>query len=224
MKIKKDIVGKILTEVYKDVAPVIIETPSEQRNFIEELIKNINKAGRSHDLNASKSTSYSSNRSKEYINAAIYWHGDYSDNKMYIRFKDNTLMMADHVTEVAIDGSIPKILELYDKMEVEREKVKFEIDKKEKIKKLKINAIESVVIELAKKDKFEYYIDNNSIRVNLHIKISSITSLIILIPFSKFQEAIGKVSETIQTIRNLTEQGLQFKIKGAARVQWNQVF
>ncbi len=226
MKIKKSIIRSILKETFKDVTPLVIEGRYKQQEYIEEFINKVNKSCKAQKLKANKTTSYyHDDRKQEYVYASLYWHDSYYDSSnLWVGFEENVLTLSDYSTEVGIDGSMEKLAAFYDKLELERDKLLFEINKKEKVKNIKANAIESAIIELAKEDKFEYYIETNSIRLNLYIKITSTSELLILIPFSKFQDAIKNVRETVQTIRQLTEQGLQFKIKALTRTAWKKVF
>jgi hypothetical protein len=95
-----------------------------------------------------------------------------------------------------------------------QEKRKVEVLKKEKIKALKLKAIVAKIKEIAREDKFEFYIDKHyATKVKLVVRLAEKEKIEIDIPYNKFQDAVKNLRVTIQTLKDLHSSGITFKIR-----------
>jgi len=144
----------------------------------------------------------------------------YRDQDFTIRFNDkNELCIDDRYRVNSPVYELEQVYTLVDKMRLEynrldakcleREKNKV---KKEKIKGLKHQAIIAKINEIAREDQLEFYVIQYEIKVKLVVRLSKTEKMDIDIPYSKFQETLKNLRFTIQTIRELRESGILFKI------------
>jgi len=214
-------IRKIMQATFSNEDPLIIKNSLEERDmFITNFQKKLVTISKKY--NFTTSFSYIGYGHNEKMNKTININYDGLSTYDYIRVRFNSLneLILDYRNSVYINDSLEEMSLFFEKLEVENEKCTFEDNKKEKIKSLKAKAIEANIKKLSQEDNFEYYIQTTTLKINLHIKISSRNELIIHIPFSKFQETLQNVRNTIKTIKELDSAGVQFKIKGFTRNYW----
>ena len=87
------------------------------------------------------------------------------------------------------------------------------VQKKQKLRDLKEQAIIASVKQLAKEEQFSFYTKSNSIRMYLYVRLSARECLELQIPFNKFEDLFPQLRTIIQSARGLYEQGVKFKVK-----------
>lgn len=95
--------------------------------------------------------------------------------------------------------------------------------KKEKINALKATSMFGKLKEIAEEDGFEYAITRKKLYAVLLIKLTNRDALNIHVPYKNFQEVMQQVRPLIKTIRELTQQGITFKIQGFGYISWNTI-
>jgi len=115
---------------------------------------------------------------------------------------------------------LEQIYTLVDKMKLEYKRLEANYLKREnkkikqqKINELKCQAIRAKINQIAKEDKFYFYIHENTTKVQLLVHLAGHDHIEIDIPYSEFQEILKNLRVTIQTLRDLRESsGITFKI------------
>ncbi|OAD23735.1 hypothetical protein THIOM_000423 [Candidatus Thiomargarita nelsonii] len=85
--------------------------------------------------------------------------------------------------------------------------------KKQKIKALKHKAIIAKINEIAKEEKFEFYIMEYATKVKLVVRLAESEKMEIDIPYAQFQETLKNLRVAIQTLKDLRHSGITFKIR-----------
>ncbi|MCP4154253.1 MAG: hypothetical protein GY757_41395, partial [bacterium] len=80
--------------------------------------------------------------------------------------------------------------------------------KSAKVKKLKKSAIIARINEIARENRFNFHIREYSIKVQLAIQIGEKGIVTIDIPYSKFQEELGKIESIVTSSRELERSGI----------------
>jgi len=222
MKISEKNINKLLESIFCDEYAVIeINDFNDRDLYIVDFEKKLKKLSTKMKISTSISSSGLRNeRMSKKINIQ-FRDLDFYDY-FVIFFNNSNELCFKYKNQFFYDGNLEKLSLFFEKLDVEYEKNLFEINKKEKIKSLKIKAIEANIAELSKTDNFDFFINHSTIKLNLHIKISNRNELIIHIPFNKFQETLNNVRSIIKTIRDLDVIGVQFKIKGHSNISWRK--
>jgi len=120
-----------------------------------------------------------------------------------------------------MESEYKRLDKIYVRTEKTREKNKAERHKqkennsikRKKVKSLKEKAIFAKINEIAKEDKFEFYIEKYITKVKLMVRLTKTEQMEIDIPYGKFQEALQNLRVTIKTIQELRDSGIVFKIR-----------
>lgn len=90
-----------------------------------------------------------------------------------------------------------------------------------KIRDFKANAIVAAVNQLAEEEKFKFRYTTDTQKLKLWVILGKDAVLEIEVRFSKFEETLPKLRETIVSLRQLFEEGLRFKIGTQRLIPWN---
>jgi hypothetical protein len=139
--------------------------------------------------------------------------GFYNRDSFSLRFNENNELCIEHYHDSAMVYQIEQIYTFIDRLKEEYKKKKARLLKREKINKLKQQAIVAKVKEIAKEDRFEFSVREYSIKLKLTVRIEGGKIVEFDIPYNKFQEVLKDLRSVIQDIRELQKSGISFKIK-----------
>jgi hypothetical protein len=140
-------------------------------------------------------------------------YGYYNSDSFTLKFNENNELMIKHFSSRAMVYQIEQIYTFIDRLKVEYQKKKARQLKREKINKLKQQAIVAKVKEIAREDRFEFYVREYSIKLKLMVRIEGGKIVEFDIPYNKFQEVLKDLRSVIQDIRELQKSGISFKIR-----------
>ncbi|MEZ4728531.1 MAG: hypothetical protein R3E79_15465 [Caldilineaceae bacterium] len=83
---------------------------------------------------------------------------------------------------------------------------------RQKVRDLKTKAILAQVKKLAKEERFSYYAEPQTRKLDLHIKLAGKKYLTLTIPFAQFQEVVPLIRNAITTLRELSEHQIRFVV------------
>ncbi len=89
--------------------------------------------------------------------------------------------------------------------------------KRKKIRNLKRQAVIARVKKLAKDEKFDFCIVEDTVKLNLFIKLAEKEYLEIFIPFTKFDTILPQLRSVILALKKLSEQGIRYKHQKVTR-------
>ncbi|MEL6108446.1 MAG: hypothetical protein AAFU85_20660 [Planctomycetota bacterium] len=93
--------------------------------------------------------------------------------------------------------------------------------KREKVREFKSQAIIAQVRKLAKEEQFDFATTNDTQKLKLFVKLSKQHLIEIDVPFTRFEKALPKLRDTIQSLRELYAEGLRFKIAPIGHLPWD---
>lgn len=142
--------------------------------------------------------------------SARYEH--YSNNFQLIINEQDELTIKDYYAE-AVVSSIDEILSFIATCQERLEEQKAKKSKREKVRKLKAQAIIAQVKKLAREEKFDFFTETDSVKLKLYIKLSEQECAELHIPFKTFQDALPHLRAAILSVRELYGRGIKFKLK-----------
>jgi len=86
-------------------------------------------------------------------------------------------------------------------------------NKRQKVREFKTQAIIAQVKQIAAEDQFEFFTENDRVKLKLSVLLDKNKIIEINIPFSRFQEVLPKLRSIITSLREVYQQGVQFKMK-----------
>lgn len=86
-------------------------------------------------------------------------------------------------------------------------------NKRQKVREFKVQAIIAQVKQIAVEDQFEFFTENDMVKLKLSVRIDENQVIQINIPFNRFQEVLSKLRSIIASVREVYQQGVYFKIK-----------
>ncbi|MEM6689679.1 MAG: hypothetical protein AAF664_09645 [Planctomycetota bacterium] len=92
-----------------------------------------------------------------------------------------------------------------------------------KIRGFKANAIIAAVKQLAEEEQFDFRYTTDTQKLKLWVILKKDSVLEIEVRFSKFEETLPKLRQTICSLRQLYEEGLKFKIGTQRLIPWGAV-
>ncbi|MCP4214036.1 MAG: hypothetical protein GY765_05225 [bacterium] len=215
--------NKTCREFFLKHAPVYTESTAEQKsiiNSLKEKIKEKKEPGVSLD-ETSRRYYYGKEHDSETCLSLNIGHPDsgwYDRAGIEIAFEKE-----DHRDKLCIKPRFEKhsynfsgkAADLMAFIDVVREKFR-EIENKktksEKIKKLKKSAILAGIKELAKKNKFNFYLEELRARLRLSVQIGEKGIVTMDISYSKFQQEMAKIEIVIANARELYQSGIVVKL------------
>ena len=212
---------KAVAEVCKDNKPLIIESAEGRRAFIESL-----KAPLTADKRIDRvymGTVQSSKRSLYHKASAVistprrssYFEPEFCFNERHEFVLNYYSFKKDYYLNGLED--LWRVVDTLHKMYILDDQ---ELKKQEKINLLKTNSMVAKLKEIAAEDGFEYAAEQARTFVNLMVKLTNRDALMIQVPYKNFQEVMQEVRPMIKTIRELSQRGITFKIKGFGYVKW----
>ncbi|MEM9587513.1 MAG: hypothetical protein AAGA03_09540 [Planctomycetota bacterium] len=93
--------------------------------------------------------------------------------------------------------------------------------KSEKVRDLKIKAIRAQIKKLAKEESFDFATAADERKFKLFVNLSAGRLVEIYIPFSRFDEVLSELRNTLHAIRGLDQKGIQFRIGNRTSVPWS---
>lgn len=222
-------IKKIFREHFRGETPITMPAGPEQIELLTELKNQLStRTGRVSSI----SVSMQSGCCFEIISSSPY----YRNQGFCVRFNERNELVISTKFYWSINSPVYQFEQIYTlieaKMPVEYDrlhKLRAEqtnnVIKREKIKSLKHTAILATIHEIAKEDKFEFRIHEYENKVKLIIRLTKTQQLEIDIPYSRFQETLKNLRDTIQQIRGYYELGLTFRVRSYLRErnpQWIQ--
>jgi len=136
----------------------------------------------------------------------------YNSDSFAIKFNENNELIIEHYSAQAMVYQIEQVYTFIDRLKVEYKNKKARQLKREKINKLKQQAIVAKVKEIAKEDQFDFYVREYSIKLKLTVRIEEGKIVEFDIPYNQFQDILKDLRSVIQDIRELQKSGISFKI------------
>ncbi|MEO1525073.1 MAG: hypothetical protein AAFX06_06535 [Planctomycetota bacterium] len=93
--------------------------------------------------------------------------------------------------------------------------------KREKVREFKSQAIIAQVKKLAREEQFDFATKTDTQKLKLFVKLSKHHLIEIDVPFTRFEKALPKLRDTIQSLRELYAEGLRFKIAPIGHLPWD---
>jgi hypothetical protein len=223
-------IKKIFREHFRGETPITIPAEPEQVELLTELKNQL--STRTTGRVSSVSWSMQSGCCFEIISTSPY----YQNQSFCVRFNKQHELIITTKFYWSINSPVYQLEQIYTlietKMPVEYDrlnKLRAEqtnnVIKRKKIKSLKHTAILATIHEIAKEDKFEFRIHEYANKVKLIVRLTKTEQLEVDIPYSRFQETLKNLRDTIQQIRGYYELGLTFKVRSYLRErnpQWIQ--
>jgi hypothetical protein len=222
-------IKKIFRVHFRGETPITIPAGPEQAELLIELK---NQLSTRPSTVSSISISMERGCCFEIISSSPYYH----NQGFCVKFNEHHELIISTKFYWSIDSPVYQLEQIYTlieaKMPVEYErlhKLRAEqtnnVIKRKKIKSLKHTAILATIHEIAKEDKFEFRIYEYANKVKLIVRLTKMEQLEVDIPYSRFQETLKNLRDTIQQIRGYYELGLTFKVRSYLRErnpQWIQ--
>jgi hypothetical protein len=143
-------------------------------------------------------------------------HDYYSRDIFSLKFNEHNELIIAHYSLEAIVYNLDQIYTFIDRLKEEYQKKKSRQLKREKINKLKKQAIVAKVKEIAKEDAFDFFVREYSIKLKLTVRIEGGKIVEFDIPYNQFQDILKELRSVIQDIRALQKSGINFKILNGA--------
>ncbi len=118
-----------------------------------------------------------------------------------------------HYKDDALISDIEEIFRFISDCQEEVERLLAMAVRRKKVREFKAQAIIARVKQMAKEDQFDFYTETDTVKLKLYVRLSEHDCIELHIPFSKFQEVIPNVRETVSLIRKLHDKGINFKFR-----------
>ncbi|HLP47270.1 MAG TPA: hypothetical protein VK469_15060 [Candidatus Kapabacteria bacterium] len=212
--------NKITREFFSGYPPIYVESLSEQKNIIDGLKEKI-KENKDIRIKIEEPMTYYGQKAidkerylyLEILNSHKHWH--WSDSarlaisfekekdrgKLYIKpaFEEQTYNFSGQAADLF--KFINHIMEKY--KEIDNRKTKTD-----KIKKLKKGAVLARIKELAKKNQFNFNLEEFRHKLQLSIQIGEKGIVTMDILYSKFQQEMGKIEDIVHAAKELDKSGI----------------
>lgn len=86
------------------------------------------------------------------------------------------------------------------------------LNRRTKVRQFKAQAIIAQVKQIADEDNFEFFTENDTVKLKLFVRLSKDSAIEIHIPFKQFQEVLPNLRSIIASVREVYKQGVKFKI------------
>ena len=86
-------------------------------------------------------------------------------------------------------------------------------NKRQKVREFKTQAIIAQVRQIAAQDQFEFFTENDKVKLKLSVRLTKSKAVEIHIPFSRFQEILPKIRSIINTMCAIYQEGVHFKMR-----------
>jgi hypothetical protein len=93
--------------------------------------------------------------------------------------------------------------------------------KREKVRQFKSKAIVAQVKKLAREQRFDFAATGDTVKVRLFVRLSERDMIEISVPFKQFEKVLPKLRETIESLRQLYDEGLRFKMMPVSHLPWD---
>ena len=212
---------KVIAEICENNKPLVIHNATERKQFIESLKEPFSDDKRIRTFY----TGRSQNNKRpwyDYIEPMIHSSRRSSYHSVRISFneQDELIIGSDDKKNNYVSGlaDIWVVIDALHKLIMQDDQEQL---KKEKINTLKATSMFGKLKEIAAEDGFEYAIEKKKLFATLMVKLNNRDALNIRVPYKNFQEVMQQVRPIIKSIRELTESGVNFQIKGFGYVSWN---
>jgi transcription antitermination factor NusG len=205
-------VAKILRENFTGETP-IIKTASEQKGFISSLKTELKQI---KGVNISFYKAFRDDEPDRLCHVSIRPESSrsYEQDSFTIKFNQQDELLVEHYRDsFAIVYQVEQIYSFVERLKSEYEKKQARRLKTKKINKLKQQAIIAKIKEIAKKDQFDFHILEYERKLKLSVRIEDGRIVEVDIPYSQFQEILKELRSLIQTLRELQQLGITFKLK-----------
>jgi len=139
----------------------------------------------------------------------------------YYSFSDNFILIVNKYDELTIkhygdDAPVSDFQEILDFIAACQERVDRQQtlkNRREKVREFKAHAVIAQVKKLAKKEKFDFYTETDTVKLKLYVRLFEKECIELHIPFNKFKETLPDLSSMILSLRELHGKGIKFKIR-----------
>lgn len=139
------------------------------------------------------------------------WRSDYNFG-LFLNDRQE-LMLGHSYVEDAVVSSVPEIEAFIAAFQAQLDRQAALAKRREKVREFKAQAIIAQVKQIAAEDQFEFFTENDTVKLKLSVRIDEHQVIQINIPFNRFQEVLSKLRSIIAAVREVYEQGVHFKIK-----------
>lgn len=213
MSLHSRTIAKVLREHFTGDNLPVMKSPKEQKKLIVLLKSKLEKT-----KGIMISTFYSHqdidpDRCCHFEVSEQEYRYDYNSDSFTLQFNENNELIIEHYYSHAMVYQIEQIDTFIERLKEEYKNKKARQLKREKINKLKQQAIVAKVKEIAREDLFEFYVQEYAIKLKLTVRIEGGKVVEFDIPYKQFQDVLKDLRSVIQDIRELQKSGISFKIR-----------
>lgn len=121
------------------------------------------------------------------------------------------LLITDDKKEVLV-SNLAEVVAFARRYQELAEQYHAQASQQQKVRDLKTKAILSQVKKLAREERFSFYAEPQTRKLDLHIKLAGKKYLTLTIPFAQFQEVVPLIRNAITTLRELSEHQIRFVV------------
>ena len=139
------------------------------------------------------------------------WRSDYNFGLLLNDRQE--LMLGHSYAKEAVVSSIAEIETFIAACQAQLDRQAALANRRQKVREFKAQAIIAQVKQIAVEDQFEFFTENDRVKLKLSVLLDKNKIIEINIPFSRFQEVLPKLRSIIASLREVYQQGVQFKMK-----------
>ncbi len=137
----------------------------------------------------------------------------YSHTEFDLLLNEQNELTIRHYRDDALISDLEEIFRFVSDCQEEVERRHAMAVRRKKVREFKAQAIIARVKQMAKEEKFDFYTETDTVKLKLYVRLSDKDCIELHIPFSKFQEVLPNVRETVSLIRKLHGKGIHFKFR-----------
>ena len=119
-------------------------------------------------------------------------------------------------------SNLDQVVAFFEKVDQKRSEYKKNALKRQRIKKLKKEAVLSRIKVLSQELNFKYFISRYELKLKLSVQLDKLHLMEIDIPYNRFQETLTDLEDCIKAVKSFYEQDiLRFKIKRYSGQTWD---
>lgn len=139
------------------------------------------------------------------------WRSDYNFGLLLNDRQE--LMLGHSYAKEAVVSSIAEIETFIAACQAQLDRQAALANKRQKVREFKTQAIIAQVKQIAAEDQFEFFTENDKVKLKLSVRLTKSKAVEVHIPFSRFQEILPKLRSIINTMRAIYQEGVHFKMK-----------
>lgn len=139
------------------------------------------------------------------------WRSDYNFG-LLLNYRQELILCYSYAKD-AVVSSIAELEAFIAACQAQLDRQAALANKRQKVREFKAQAIIAQVKQIATEDQFEFFTENDRVKLKLSVLLDKNKIIEINIPFSRFQEVLPRLRSIIASLREVYQQGVQFKMK-----------